>query len=696
MFLKEFFNPKSIAVIGASSNKKKIGWQILYNIKEAGFSGKIYPINLKAKTILKEKVYSNLLAVTGKVDLVLIVIPAKYVLREIENCVEKGVKNIVIITAGFKEAGKNGKIMEEKISQLAIDNDLNILGPNCLGFISKENNLNLTFAKINFNNFVNSKISVISQSGAIGSALLDWFAGKKLSLNHFVSLGNEVDLDESDFFNYLIKDKNTDLVIAYLEEIKQGKRTMHNLSKLSKEKPVVVIKAGKSKAGSKMALSHTGSMSGSWQTSCLALERSGAIVLENLEELFSFLNLWMFFVENNKSLDKVFDKSKLFLISNAGGPLVIASDLASEYNFPLANLPKDKFKNIFPKNININNPLDILGDADSVRYKIALNKVLTEVDSNILLIILTPQTSAEPKETAKIILDLQNKYNDKILIPVFIGSKNLEAARMLLEKNNILMYNSFKSLFFSLNKLRNYVKNRKKIKVYVLDNKEKKEKNFSKKDNDKNNKKREIAALDYVDSFSLLKKAGIKVIEAKKINNLKDLKKVKYPIVLKAVGGNLIHKTDKEAISTDIYNFNNAKKEYNRLKKIITDKESYIIYQPCLKSNLELIFGFKRDDNFGNLFMVGWGGIYTEAIKDIAWELGDFDRTRVRKMIEKLKVNKVLSGLRGKKYDIEKIIDIFFSLRKIVENDLKIKEIDINPAFVYENEILVADVRIIK
>ncbi|NCD00766.1 hypothetical protein EOL94_01630 [bacterium] len=687
MFLKEFFNPKSVAVVGASSNKKKLGWQILYNIKEDGFTGRVYPVNLKSKTILKEKVYKSLLDIKEKVDLVLIVIPAQFVLKEIEKCIEKGIKNIVIISAGFKESGKEGKKIEKQISKLAIDNDLNILGPNCLGFISKSNNLNLTFAKTDFNNFSNSNISVISQSGAIGSALLDWFAGKKLSLNNFISLGNKVDLDESDFFDYLSKDKNTNLVITYLEEIGDGEKMMHNLSKLSKEKPVVVIKSGKSEAGSKMALSHTGSMSGSWETACLALERSGAIVLENLEELFSFLNLWIIFSKDNKSIEKVFSKPKLSLVSNAGGPLVIASDLIEEYKFKLASFSKDKFKNIFSENINLKNPLDILGDADSVRYKKALNKILVEVDSDIVLVILTPQTSTEPRETAKIILDLQNKYKNKILIPVFIGNKNLEPARMLFEKNNIFMYNSFKSLFFSLSKIKEYIGKRNNIKVYEL--------------NDQINRRSELKnkkniVLDYVESFSLLEKEGVKVIETKKVNSLNELKKVSYPIILKAVGGNLIHKTDKNAISLDIANFNEAKKEYKRLNSIITDKESYIVYQPHLNGDLELIFGFKKDKNFGNLFMVGWGGIYAEAIKDVAWELGDFTKERAFKMIESLKVNKVLTGLRGKKYNVENIVKILFSLRKIVENDSEIKEIDINPAFVFKNKVLVADVRIIK
>ena len=687
MFLKEFFNPKSVAVVGASSNKKKLGWQILYNIKEDGFAGRVYPVNLKSKTILKEKAYKSLLDIKDKVDLVLIVIPAQFVLKEIEKCIKKGIKNIVIISAGFKESGKEGKKIEKRISKLAIDNNLNILGPNCLGFISKSNNLNLTFAKTDFSNFSNSNISVISQSGAIGSALLDWFAGKKLSLNNFISLGNKVDLDESDFFDYFSKDKNTNLVITYLEEIVNGEKMMHNLSKLSKDKPVVVIKSGKSEAGSKMALSHTGSMSGSWETACLALERSGAIVLENLEELFSFLNLWIIFSKDNKSIEKVFSKPKLSLVSNAGGPLVIASDLIEEYKFKLANFSKDKFKNIFSENINLKNPLDILGDADSARYKKALNKILVEVDSNIVLVILTPQTSTEPRETAKVILDLQAKYKNKILIPVFVGNKNLEPARMLFEKNNILMYNSFKSLFFSLSKIKEYIEKRNNIKVYKL--------------NDQINSKSELKdkkniVLDYVESFSLLEKEGVKVIETKKVNNLNELKKISYPIILKAVGGNLIHKTDKNAISLNITNFNEAKKEYKRLNSLTTDKESYIVSQPYLKGDLELIFGFKKDKNFGNLFMIGWGGVYAEAIKDVAWELGDFTKERVFKMIESLKVNKVLTGLRGKKYNVDNIVKTLFSLRKIVEHDSEIKEIDINPAFVFKNKVLVVDVRIIK
>ncbi|MDD3931841.1 MAG: CoA-binding protein [Eubacteriales bacterium] len=377
MKINKFLNPKYIAVIGASSDSTKVGRKIFDNLR-LNKKSKVFPINNKEKKIAGFLAYqdvSNLPIKDWEGLLVIIAIPAKFVLDEIKKASKIGVKNFVIVSAGFKEIGGLGVKMEKDILDLARKEKLNILGPNCLGFINNKISLNATFSNFFPDKRIIRKnnIAFLSQSGAIGSAVLDWVANKNIGLSYFISLGNKAVLNENDFFEYFYQDKNTDLIVAYLEEVSQGPRFLELVSKIIKTKPVAILKAGKTEAGSKMASSHTGSLAGSHEITLLALKKSGAIILENINELYNLMRLVKGPIKDISG--------KLAIVSNAGGPAVLATDEVSLQKMSLTNFSsktKNDLKNNLPVFANIKNPLDILGDAGPDRFAQSLKIILKD------------------------------------------------------------------------------------------------------------------------------------------------------------------------------------------------------------------------------------------------------------------------------------------------------------------------------
>jgi acetyltransferase len=680
MKLDKLFKANSIAIVGASNNKEKLGWQILNNLKSSGYQGKIYPINLNAKTILNEKTYSSLLNVEDKVDLALIVIPAEFVEEEIKKCAQKGIKNVIIISAGFKESNQAGKLREQRIINIAQENNINILGPNCLGIINNNANLNLSFSALKVDKKkkkVKTRLAVVSQSGAIGSSMLDWFDSKGLTLDVFVSLGNQAVIKERQILDYLATDKNIDLVVLYLEEISSGPELMTSLSSLTQKKPCLVIKSGRSPSSAKMALSHTGSLAGSWESSKIVLERGGAILLDNLNQLFTVLSLWPAFLD--KDYNKILKDVKTYFVSNAGGALVMALDTLSEYNLNLGA-----------------EPLDILGDADASKYKKALNGFLAKKEVKLLICILTPQSSSEIEATAKAIVVLNKKYKDKIVLPIFIGGTSLKRAREIFTKNNLPNYQSIEPLIFSIAKLSHYFSTKNKIRLYKnnkIDNKFLNNKFIKKKDNLKDEQNYQV--LDYLESFKVLKDYNINIVKTKKLDNIDSIKASVFPVVLKAVGPNFNHKTDKQAVITKIKNKTDLNVYSLNLKKQLKTGD-YLVYQPQIKESLELIVGFKREKNLGALIMIGWGGVNAEVIKDLAYSSDDLSFIEAKNIIKKLKIYQLLSGYRGKgTYDINALARTLQSVAKLAKENPGIKELDINPLFVQRNGVKAGDVRII-
>lgn len=680
MSLNYFFNPQAVAVVGASNNPEKLGRQILDNVVKGGFQGKVFPINLNEKKIAGLKAYPSLVDLP-KTDraalLAVIAIPAPFVLEEIKKCATLGIKNIIIITAGFKENGAEGKEREAAIAQMAAKHHLNILGPNCLGLINTWHKLNATFAAADREV---GHSALLSQSGAIGAAALDWLRSKDFNFGYFISLGNKVSLDENKILEYLAADKKIDLIIAYLEEIKDGQKLMSLISRLAKRKPVAVLKAGTSAAGRQLALSHTGSLAGSAAAIKVGIERAGAIWLDNMEDMFNLLLLFKKESWHNKS------SRELYVITNAGGLGVLTVDEISRCNLPFGGNQ------------------DILGDADAKRYQLAINKTLADKKVNNLLVLLTPQTSTEPLATARVVAAAAKKYPHKLIMVSFVGGRAIAPALKFLAENNIPTFHYPEEAIRSFKKLVVYqetVKNLRPYKIMAVETSP-----FKTSASGVSTAKRlmapvkkRITNIDYLTSLTLLKKYGIRTSEtvaydAKRLNNYK------YPVVLKITGPDFSHKTDTGGVVVGLKTPAElryaAEKMITKNKRALKNPDNYLVAQEQAVRFQEIILGFKRDAAFGPLMMVGQGGIYTEIFKDFKLAISDLNRAEALKLIKELKIYPILNGARGqKKYDFHALADALINLARLANDHPEITELDINPLFVFEKGVLAGDVRII-
>lgn len=658
--LNNFFNPRSVAVIGASKDKAKIGRQVLDNIIAGGFPGPVYPINLKEKTIAGRRAYASLAELplsAPETLLAVIAIPAPFVLVEVERCAQLGIKNLVIITAGFKEASAEGAAWEEKIAAVAYRKKLNILGPNCLGLINTWSRLNATFAAADK---ATGNIALLSQSGAIGSAALDWLKEKDFNFGYFISLGNKVSLDENRVIEYLATDKRIALIVAYLEEIKQGEKLMQLISKLAKRKPVAILKAGTSAAGSQLALSHTGSLAGSAAAAQAGLRRAGAIWLDNLEELFNLLLLFRESAWHNHG------PQDLHVVTNAGGVAVLTVDEISRQDLPFGQ------------------SRDLLGDADAKRYGDALRQMLGDKKINNLLVLLTPQTSTEPLETAQAIVRAARKQPQKLVMASFVGGEAVAAARDYLEKNNVPCFEYPEEAVRSFKKLVDYKQTVKSLKEYRPA---------------KVRPKKAIKDQDYLYLLRLLKSYQIPTVKTDRYLPSRR-KSYRYPVVLKAVGPDFLHKSDKGAVVLGLMTPAELAAAARRLqasnRSIFQNKENYLVVQPQVGKNQELILGFRRDASFGPIVMVGLGGIYTEVFKEIRLGTGDLNFSRALEMIRGLKNYPILAGARKqKKYDVKALAKALTNLARLANEHPEIAELDINPLFVFEKGVVAGDVRVI-
>lgn len=677
MAINSFFKPRNIAIIGASTKPEKLGHQIVKNLLEAKFPGKIYPVNPKGGKILNLEVCVSTSSLPSDLDLAVIAIPAPLVLESIRQGAEKGIKNYIIISAGFAEAGEKGRKLEEELKSLAKQKGLSILGPNCLGLISKAGNLNASFSKTGLNSITqkNYNIAFLSQSGAIGSLLLDWLETKNIGLSHFVSLGNKAGLKESDFFSYLADDSQTDLVVLYLEELSAPQEFLSQAISLSRKKPVAILKAGKTKAGQLAASSHTGSLARPSVLDQAIFKRAGIIELDNLNELFNLLRLIKRPIKTKNN--------DLYVFSNAGGPAVIASDSASALNLslrPFSAPLNQALKKILPEIGSIRNPLDLIGDALAERYERALSLALSKTEVENVLVFLTPQAMTESEKTAELIVSLAKKYPQKLIATAFMGGQAVASAKKILAEAMIPNFDTPEEAISALAKFFNYRLSLPGLKPYNL---------MAEKI------KGQGELMDYLKSFSLLEKLGFKVLAPNVIKKEIDLKKSKYPLVLKAVGPNFLHKTEKQAVFLNLNNFKEAQGAYKKLSKVLKHKNDYIVSQAMGQNGLELILGFKRDKDYGPLLMFGWGGIYAEALKDIVFLPAEAGEKQIIEALKRLKVYEIIKGARGKKYNFSALVKNIELLVKLGFQNKDILEIDLNPVVLDEKDLQVWDVRIL-
>lgn len=682
------FNPKSVAIIGASETEGKVGYSILKNLisfKEKG--GEVYPINPKYEEILGIKCYKSVLDVPNNIDLAVVVVPAQFIPGVMEECGKKGIKGAVIISAGFSEVGNIE--LEEEVKKIIKKYNIRTIGPNCLGIINIHNRLNASFSK---EYFKEGNITFISQSGAILTAILDIAPLLNLGFSKIISMGNKIDIQESDLMEYLAEDETTEVIVLYIEGLKDSK-FIESAKKLAKIKPVIVLKSGRTEEGAKAASSHTGSLAGDIQIYSAAFKKGKVITVETFEELVNLMHVF--------STQPIMKSNKIGIVTNAGGFGVLAADMCKKYGLKLGEFEEstvNELKKYLPKTSSISNPLDLIGDADTERYKRSLNILKKDKNIDGLLVILTPQEMTKPMEVAEEIINIKRSMecenNNKPIVASFVGGKSIKGAKSHLRKNGIPAYISPENGIEALSNLYNYylmkiedenIEYVNKIREEVLEIKNKNSEtieNLLNNPNEYNAKKfLELHGINTPKRY-LAKTAEEAKKYAAELNN---------NVVMKISSSDILHKSDAGCVVVKPENIEEA---FNTIMEngknyLARNKPDGIIDGVLIEEfveGLELIVGGKRDKVFGPVTMVGLGGIFVEVLKDVSFGIHPITKEYGLKMLKELKSYKVLEGVRGQpKRDIEFIVELITKIGVIMELYDEIKEIDINPLFVKED-----------
>jgi acetyltransferase len=676
--MDKLFNPDSIAVIGASGKKEKVGHQILKNLLK--YNKTVYPINPLADKILGKKTYSSIKDVENKIDLSIIVVPAGIVPQVLKECGEKQIKYAVIISSGFKEISGKGKKLEKEILEIAKKYKIRLIGPNCFGLINTQNNLNTTFSK---DIPLNGSISFITQSGALAVAMIGCDQTKDLSFSKIISLGNKTDLDEIDFLEVLEKDPSTKTILIYLEGLNKNKGlSFFRISKkITKSKPIVILKAGTSEEGKKSIASHTGSLAGSNIAYQTAFEQAGIIQANSIKELLNFGKVF-----STQPLPK---NNKIAIVTNAGGPGVLAVDACSKEKLRLVK-PCSKLKQVIPPQVALSNQLDIGGDAQHKRYEKVLKLVLKDKQVGSVLVILTPQAVTEIDKTAQLIVKLKNKNKGLVILTSFIGSKSVNSGIKILEKAgvpNFIEPGEAVHAVAALNKYKRYKQQKETYPKFKINIKKAREIIKNKKSLTQQEIKKLLALyhIPYIKSVSIKNKK-----ELLKLNGLS------YPIVLKISHPSILHKTEVGGVVTNIENREELISAFSKTKKVLKKQgiacPNFEIQE--MEAGQELIVGSVNDEQFGNLVMFGFGGIYTEVLKDVSFSLAPLSLERTNQMIKKIKTYPVLKGTRNQKpVNLKKVKDILLRVSQMV-SDLPIANLDLNPVIANNREVKVVDCKI--
>lgn len=683
--LEMFFKPESIAVIGASPDPAKLGHMVLRNIIEGGYLGQIYPINPKAGEILDIKAYRAVSDVEDEIDLGIIIIPAKFVLDVVKECADRGIKGVVIISAGFKETGADGAAEEKKIKAIADQAGMRIIGPNCLGLMDTESKLNASFVG---DMPEPGNVAFISQSGAICSAVLDWSHSAGIGFSKFISVGNKLDVAEPDLLRALGEDDATEVIMLYAEDILSGREFMQAAAEVSRKKPIIAVKAGRTAAGAAAVSSHTGSLAGDDHAYTLALKQTGAIRCKRLADMF---NLVEALAHQGAPVGK-----NLAVITNAGGPGVLATDAADDLGIHLSQLTDasvTELRKRLPAAASVHNPIDVLGDAMADRYGYALKTVLADENINGALVILTPQAMTEVRATAKTIGIIAQK-SDKPVLANWLGQLEVEKAYPMFKRYNIPHFAYPESAVYAFQKMYTYHERRQHRKRdWLLP---------------APSDKRTPELVAVIERARTEGRSALTEAEARQLMWGYDLpisdchvatnadaavtaaETVGYPVVMKILSADVLHKSDIGALKINLKDGSAVRAAYdeivtNVISSIPEARIDGVLIDPMITApNREVIIGMKRNPIFGPMLMVGLGGVFVNVLKDIAFRLVPVTKEDAIEMVKSIKSYPILAGIRGEDpYDVNAVAETIVGLSQLAIDFPEIEELDINPLLLF-------------
>ncbi|HRZ87782.1 MAG TPA: acetate--CoA ligase family protein [bacterium] len=675
------FGPKSVAVVGASLEERKVGYAVLNNMVTCGYQGKLYPVNPKGGEMMGRKVYKTLNDIDGFIELVVFVIPPLHIMQAIRDAKPNSFDTAIIISAGFKETGPDGAKLENELKALCKERNIRVMGPNCLGFIDTMAKVNASFSA---GTPVEGNIAFFTQSGALGTAVLDWAIKEKIGMSKFMSLGNKMDMNEVDMLEALADDPDTHVILGYLEGIVDGRRFIDVAQRVSKKKPIIITKSGSTAAGARAISSHTGTLAGSENAYKAAFEQFGIIRSSSVEELF---DLAMAF-----SYQSVPKGDNMVIVTNAGGPGIIAADAVEKSTVKLASLTKetvDKLKEVLPPVAALYNPVDIIGDARDDRYKNAVE--ILEKDPNVdsIMVILTPQSMTNATEIARAIADT-NTRSSKPIFTSFMGGGLVEEGARILNENKVPNYLYPERAVNSIEAMINYRKRSEKERVFSapfgVDKKKVKEviaRNVSRK----------VSQLPETDVREILQAYGFTVpktlVAESEYDAVYTADTMGYPVVLKVCSPDIIHKSDIGGVKVNLKNADEVRKAYFDImasaKKAMPQAVIHGV-QVCemCTGGKEVILGMTNDPTFGQMLMFGMGGVYVEVLKDVAFRIAPITGDEADGMVREIKMFPLLQGVRGEAgVDLVTIREALLRLSQLVCDFPEIMEMDINPLKVY-------------
>lgn len=672
--LDPIFSPASIAVVGASRRRESLGFRLLHNLVVNEFTGAIYPVNPEAKAIHSLKCYPTLAAIPDPVDLAVILVPRHLVQGVVEQCAAKGVKGLIVITAGFSEIGEEGAERERRLRETVRAAGIRMIGPNCMGVINTapEASLDATFSPTPAQA---GAIGFVSQSGALGVAILNVAQDLGIGLTQFVSMGNKADVSGNDLLEHWEDDPDTRVICMYLESFGNPRRFTEIAKRVSRKKPILVVKSGRTAEGARAASSHTGAMAGADVTVSALLEQCGVLRANTIEELFDVCRALV--------RCPLPDGNRVGIVTNAGGPAIMATDACVNQGLRIADLSeatRRDLRSFLPAEASVNNPVDMIASANADAYARTLAAVLDDPGVDMAMVINVTPVLASPTDILEVIGEVSRARSKPVLAVMMATDEFYESVKHIRDLPPVYRFPEPAARVFLL--LSRYG-------AWVRRPAEETEPEFDTDDAEVESILARTADgyLEPEDAFRVLDLYGIPLARWRKVSTaeeaLESAREIGYPVVLKAVASGLVHKSDVGAVQVDLRDDRDLAEAIRRATESVTGAghgiEGWLV-QEMAKGGHEVIFGITTDPRFGPLLMFGLGGKYVEVFQDVRFGVLPLGRTDALDMVRGIRGFKLLQGVRGEAgADLELLCEILLRLAQLAQRHPRIREVDINP-----------------
>lgn len=677
--IEKLLYPKSVAIVGASSKKGSLSWELVNNILNYGFQGKVFPINPKAPAVHSIKAYTSLLEVEDEIDLAIIMLPKDLVLNCIDECYKKKIFSVVVITAGFKEVGGEGAELEKKLINKIKKYGIRLVGPNCMGLINTNPKIRLNGTFV-LGTPLQGGIGFVSQSGALGAAVLKTVHQNDVGLSQFISIGNKADISGNVILEFWKDNPDVKVITVYLESFGNPKRFMEISREISKSKPIIIIKSARTSAGIKAASSHTGALASADNVVDALLEQGGVIRVNTIEEMFD--------------IAKGFDKTRLpkgnrvGILTNAGGPAILAVDETERVGLTIPELSKRTqalLRKVAPPEGTVRNPVDLLPPATAEMYAKATKLMLKDDNIDSLIVIIGPPLMLDTAEIASAICN-EAKKSDKTFMLVLMSQDDVFPKLKELNPDHPPLYRYPESAAMTIGEMYQY-KNRKEIPFGEYKNFEVNKSAVKKILS--NQKQKGDFYLDFKDAYKILQYYQFPVIDSRIVFDIESaveiVNSLGYPVVIKGLVKDVIHKTEHRLIELDIHSDKELTRALYKMsanlksKRFLKRFEGFLIQQQ-LRGGIETIMGIFKDAKAGHLIMFGLGGIYVELFQDVKFRLLPVTDSEASSMVKDIRGYKLLRGMRGKpSVDIKFIEENLLRLSQLIEDFPQFIEIDFNP-----------------